>query len=514
MTILGALVLLDSGCAAVQKGAIRVFRPDVALERTPRADGRIEFRADVWNLVSSDRLFWRVNGIEQPDATGQKTFVLEPRSGEQTVAAILEGASRSKETARVRVYGQDMTAKAPTVDGAIGSDEWSDPPVVLILPSKQSETWRMIHGLSDEQFSAVARAVWTEDAFWFGIEVVDSTEHSRISDEDARPDRVWKDHVEVRFGSAGKVLAVLDGGFDAAQATFVRADNGTAAGVDVASVRTEKGYALEARVPAQLLGIEPKPGTVTDFQIVVSNDFQILNWNPPQGEQEMGLAVVMPDPTATPSTGRRQLHGGATELKISETATKDPAYLTPLPVEYLDHAAHKPDWLDLKLPWEGTFTVSGGYGFESRSWTHQTISNQNSANDFYALDIDMPTGTPILAPAAGRVVQSGRRGDSYGNYIVIDHGRGIQSVYAHLDSLVYQVDKGEPSVFVEQGQYLGNSGNTGTSAPHLHFALHTGARASHSGANVGGKATCMEPISGYYGIRRGHELTSDNKRVD
>jgi murein DD-endopeptidase MepM/ murein hydrolase activator NlpD len=211
---------------------------------------------------------------------------------------------------------------------------------------------------------------------------------------------------------------------------------------------------------------------------------------------------------------RGQLIGSKTEVRVSPEATKDSAYLTPLPIEAPDKAAHLPGAISLKLPFEGTWTVSTGYGYESGSWTHQTLGNQASANDFFALDFNMPIGVPILAPADGRVVTSQDRStsDSYGNYIVIDHGNGIHSVYAHLNTRVFDVDHGVPEVFVKQGQRIGTSGASGgMRVPHLHFGVHLDARLSHSGCDVGGKTVVPEPISGYYGLRRGHVLVSDNQ---
>ncbi len=243
---------------------------------------------------------------------------------------------------------------------------------------------------------------------------------------------------------------------------------------------------------------------------------------PPAAAQEVealedAVTTEQPEPTPSPTpTQRSQLAGSATEFPISAEPTKDPAYLTPLPVEMPEAAAHLPAEIDLKLPWEGTYRISNGYGYESRSWTHQTIGNEASANDFFALDVAMPIGVELLAPADGVILTSQDRTDldSYGKYMVIDHGHGIHSVYAHMDELRWEVEQGEPRIEVRQGQLIGTSGTTGTRVPHLHFALHKNSRISHSGADVGGLAVVPEPISGYYGIRAGHELTSDNVKLE
>ena len=75
-------------------------------------------------------------------------------------------------------------------------------------------------------------------------------------------------------------------------------------------------------------------------------------------------------------------------------------------------------------------------------------------------------GTPIRALAAGEVLFAGRLAIR-GNTVVIDHGRGVFSAYAHFSEL--QVSAG---MRVDAGQIIGLSGNTGrSSAPHLHWEL-------------------------------------------
>jgi murein DD-endopeptidase MepM/ murein hydrolase activator NlpD len=218
-------------------------------------------------------------------------------------------------------------------------------------------------------------------------------------------------------------------------------------------------------------------------------------------------AAVITDklPGARPT--RPELIGSETHVSDRDEPSTDPAARTPLPIERPEDAAYLPDGMALEIPFSGEHRISNGYGYQSGGWTHRTIGNEQSANDFFAIDIGMPIGTPILATAAGRIVTSNLRDDSYGNYIVIDHGQGVTSVYAHLNSLEHEVLHGSPEVHVEAGDQIGVSGETGTSGgPHLHFTVHTNARQSHSGADVGGLATVPEPLSGLYGLREGHAL--------
>lgn len=85
-------------------------------------------------------------------------------------------------------------------------------------------------------------------------------------------------------------------------------------------------------------------------------------------------------------------------------------------------------------------------------------------------DFAAPVGTPIRAAADGQVIRVRHLGDrSYGSYIVIDHGGGIQTLYAHMWRDQVQVEVGQT---VKRGQKIGEIGNNGrSSGPHLHFEV-------------------------------------------
>jgi murein DD-endopeptidase MepM/ murein hydrolase activator NlpD len=87
--------------------------------------------------------------------------------------------------------------------------------------------------------------------------------------------------------------------------------------------------------------------------------------------------------------------------------------------------------------------------------------------DFHpGIDISTPRGTKVVAPADGVVVFTGKKG-GYGNAIVIDHGYGIVTRYAHLDGFNVR-----PGQRVRRGDVIGFVGNTGRStAPHLHYEV-------------------------------------------
>ena len=86
----------------------------------------------------------------------------------------------------------------------------------------------------------------------------------------------------------------------------------------------------------------------------------------------------------------------------------------------------------------------------------------------YGVDFSAPKGTPIYATGNGTVSKTKRSRRGFGNHIVIDHGYGYQSLYAHM--IKYTVRKGQK---VKRGDIIGYVGSTGKStAPHLHYEVH------------------------------------------
>lgn len=84
-----------------------------------------------------------------------------------------------------------------------------------------------------------------------------------------------------------------------------------------------------------------------------------------------------------------------------------------------------------------------------------------------AIDILLPVGTPIVAAADGVIEFSGWNNYGYGWLIIVDHGNGFRTLYAHQSELLVDVDQK-----VKQGELIGKSGHTGYSThPHLHFEI-------------------------------------------
>lgn len=84
------------------------------------------------------------------------------------------------------------------------------------------------------------------------------------------------------------------------------------------------------------------------------------------------------------------------------------------------------------------------------------------------MDFSAESGTEIYATGDGKVVNVTRSRRGYGNHVIIDHGYGYQTLYAHMSK--FNVRRGDE---IKRGQVIGYIGSTGTSvAPHLHYEVH------------------------------------------
>ncbi|MFE4051985.1 M23 family metallopeptidase [Streptomyces sp. YIM B13518] len=110
-----------------------------------------------------------------------------------------------------------------------------------------------------------------------------------------------------------------------------------------------------------------------------------------------------------------------------------------------------------------SYKLSASFAQNGGMWAHK-----HSGQDYA-----VPTGTEVMAAHGGTVVKAGPNGagdgPAYGNAIVINHGNGTYSQYAHLSQVNVKVGQ-----VVKTGQKIALSGNTGNSSgPHLHFEIRT-----------------------------------------
>jgi len=108
------------------------------------------------------------------------------------------------------------------------------------------------------------------------------------------------------------------------------------------------------------------------------------------------------------------------------------------------------------MSWPVRGSVTSGFGFR---WGRLHAG----------LDIAAPSGTPITAAKGGTVILAGSNG-GYGNTVIIDHGGGLSTLYAHMS----RIGTSDGAV-VKQGQQIGGVGTTGNSTGnHLHFETRVG----------------------------------------
>ena len=116
-----------------------------------------------------------------------------------------------------------------------------------------------------------------------------------------------------------------------------------------------------------------------------------------------------------------------------------------------------PDSLRMALP------VSGR---ESSPFGLRRYFNEQPRKPHSGLDIAAPEGTPVLAPAGGRVIDTGEYFFN-GNTVFLDHGQGLVTMYCHLHEI--RVEAGQT---VQEGETLGTVGRTGrATGPHLHWGV-------------------------------------------
>jgi murein DD-endopeptidase MepM/ murein hydrolase activator NlpD len=90
----------------------------------------------------------------------------------------------------------------------------------------------------------------------------------------------------------------------------------------------------------------------------------------------------------------------------------------------------------------------------------------NIVKEHGGVDFDVPVGTPVVATARGKVALAGPK-DGYGLEVVVAHGRGYRTVYAHLSRVA--VAQGAS---VKKGEVIAYSGKSGlVSTPHLHYEV-------------------------------------------
>ncbi len=116
----------------------------------------------------------------------------------------------------------------------------------------------------------------------------------------------------------------------------------------------------------------------------------------------------------------------------------------------------------------GSGAYSGTLGYPTSSRTVSAgYPNYSSGRYHGGVDFPVASGSPVYAAASGTVIIAKNLNYSYGHYLVIDHGNGLSTLYAHNTTLLVGV-----GTHVTKGQVIAKSGSTGNSTgPHCHFEV-------------------------------------------
>ena len=126
-------------------------------------------------------------------------------------------------------------------------------------------------------------------------------------------------------------------------------------------------------------------------------------------------------------------------------------------------------------PLRSSFVPTDRFGYRSNRFLTEPTAHGGDGRQFHAgLDLAAPEGTPIYATGDATVHWAGSispRQDApsslYGNFVILDHGNGIRTVYAHCDRLAVQAGQD-----VRRGEQIAWAGSTGRSTgPHLHYEV-------------------------------------------
>ena len=207
-------------------------------------------------------------------------------------------------------------------------------------------------------------------------------------------------------------------------------------------------------------------------------------WRTADGRTWQGLAGIPIDA----DLGRREVVVRATTadgittvlrvpLQVGKTSfasrklTVDPQFVDP-PDSEIDRILADQKRLDTLFAttrpgrlWEGSWTLPVP-GKPTSSFGRQTVLNGETRGRHQGADFRAATGTPIHAPNAGEVVLAEPLYFS-GNTVILDHGDGLYSLFAHLSKIAVSV-----GTHVSRGDLLGQVGATGrVTGPHLHWAV-------------------------------------------
>jgi hypothetical protein len=155
--------------------------------------------------------------------------------------------------------------------------------------------------------------------------------------------------------------------------------------------------------------------------------------------------------------------------KVTISASLTPLLEPDIETAEMDRLFNIMDRFTPERYWENSGFIPASTGEEIGWFGTWRLYNDTYWRRHTGIDVREPVGTPVIAIADGRVMLTEETAIR-GNYILIDHGWGIYSGYAHLSEFLVV-----PGQWVRQGDVIGMSGNTGrSSGAHLHWEIAVG----------------------------------------
>ena len=218
--------------------------------------------------------------------------------------------------------------------------------------------------------------------------------------------------------------------------------------------------AIRAQLGATIAELEAEIGAMAAAEVELS---AIIRDALREIARDAALARAATSTTTSPPTTTTTAKGSDPSATTTTTAKgSDPSATTTTTAKGSDPSATTTtavDTTDLALIWPTTGSVTSSFGTRVHPIT-------GHSRDHTGLDIGNVADTSVWAAESGTVIYSGRLG-GYGETVIVDHGSGVTTVYAHMSSR--SVAK---ATSISQGAEVGKMGSTGYSTgPHLHFEI-------------------------------------------
>jgi len=233
---------------------------------------------------------------------------------------------------------------------------------------------------------------------------------------------------------------------------------------------------FQVKAPAKL---DVLSGAWLGHQLTFTYDAATRTWfalagvsiETPPGKYLLELTGARPSPQALYNFSRSFTVARATYPKIKVELTVEKKFTEPTPeqLQQIEESKKvKEDYFNRVTPdrqWSGAFTAPADAAI-SDVFGSQRIFNGVAQSPHQGLDFRVPAGTPVAAMNCGTVLLA-RPTYFEGNFVVLDHGQGLLTLYLHLSE--FKVKEGD---VVKRGEVIGLSGGTGrATGPHLHVAV-------------------------------------------